>query len=425
MTAAVQAPVDLLNHQLKSLDIQQIDRYNGAYGDLNNDLYGKATKAYKKENVTEDEKQRRIFATSYEPSEEWWATNQKEYKKPEHDPLPEGFPEKVVSPTVWDGKVLINEPKKWTYNFTTEDINVLNAAYDHFVSLKVSNDSISRETFPIPADSGLFKQLQETDKEIKSGLGFRVLRGLPVDDWERIKQIVIFAGISSYVGGRRIKQGPKNIVHLRDITQLEADKRPAIVVKGQTSGNQVYHNDGSTGIVGLLTLGRAETGGLSQLASVGHTYNELAATRRDIVRELAKDDWKNKIFPDGKALIFPIDGDQIVSSYSRRPFFGFFEADADVPPLPTEKHLALDAIHFTAAKSGLDIELRKGDLEYLNNVLVFHARDASEDSEENARHLIRIHLENLEQPLPAHLREAFNTLNAGEAHDWPLEAWDE
>jgi hypothetical protein len=53
------------------------------------------------------------------------------------------------------------------------------------------------------------------------------------------------------------------------------------------------------------------------------------------------------------------------------------------------------------------------------------ARDASEDSEENARHLIRIHLENLEQPLPAHLREAFNTLNAGEAHDWPLEAWDE
>lgn len=101
--------MDLLNHQLKSLDIQQIDRYNGAYGDLNNDLYGKATKAYKKENVTEDEKQRRIFATSYEPSEEWWATNQKEYKKPEHDPLPEGFPEKVVSPTVWDGKVLINE----------------------------------------------------------------------------------------------------------------------------------------------------------------------------------------------------------------------------------------------------------------------------------------------------------------------------
>lgn len=96
------------------------------------------------------------------------------------------------------------------------------------MSLKVSNESISRETFPIPADSGLFKQLQETDKEIKSGLGFRVLRGLPVDDWERIKQIVIFAGISSYVGGRRIKQGPKNIVHLRDITQLEADKRPAI-----------------------------------------------------------------------------------------------------------------------------------------------------------------------------------------------------
>lgn len=143
----------------------------------------------------------------------------------------------------------------------------------------------------------------------------------------------------------------------------------------------MFHNDGSAGIVGLLTLGRAETGGHSQLASVGQTYNELAATRRDIVRELAKDDWKNKTFPDGeqllaplttgKPLFFAVDG-QVISSYSRRPFFGFYEADPDVPPLPTEKHLALDAVHFTAEQFGFDLILEKGDLEYLNNLRVFH-----------------------------------------------------
>lgn len=121
---------------------------------------------------------------------------------------------------------------------------------------------------------------------------------------------------------------------------------------------------------------------------MGRTYNELASTRRDISRELAKNDWKNKLFPDGawagcwgngtgwadsagKALIFPI-GQQVVSSYSRRPFFGFYEAESDFPPLPTEKHLALDAIHFTAERFSLDLELQVGDLEYANNLTVFH-----------------------------------------------------
>lgn len=53
------------------------------------------------------------------------------------------------------------------------------------------------------------------------------------------------------------------------------------------------------------------------------------------------------------------------------------------------------------------------------------ARNASEDSGENARHLIRIWLENKEQPLPAELKETFERLNAGQATEWPLEAWDE
>lgn len=42
-----------------------------------------------------------------------------------------------------------------------------------------------------------------------------MLRGLPVKEWDRTKQIAIFAGVSSYIGEKRIKQGKQNIVHLR------------------------------------------------------------------------------------------------------------------------------------------------------------------------------------------------------------------
>ncbi|WVQ82087.1 hypothetical protein IAT38_004215 [Cryptococcus sp. DSM 104549] len=408
---AVQSPVSALHDNFKALDIN-----NASAGTKKTNLV--------KRLLNEEEKKAKIFETSYEPSLEWWTANQAAYTKPANDPLPEGFPELADTPSLWDGRTLINEPERWLYRFTPEDIKLIDAAYDHFTSLSISNNDISRANFPIPADSGLYKALEKASQEIKTGLGLRVLRGLPVDDWKREKQITIFAGISEYVGSRRIKQGVQNIVHLRDITNLDADKRPAITVKGQTSGNQVFHNDGSTGIVGLITLGVAETGGLSQLSSVARTYNELASTRRDIVRELAKGDWVTKQYPDGKPLFFAVGDKEVISSYSRRPFFGFYEADADVQPLSREKHLALDAVHFTAEKFSLDLDLQKGDLEFFNNLTVFHARTSSEDSDKNQRHLIRIWHENLDQALPADLKELYAGLNSGVAHAWPLEAWD-
>ncbi|WWC94636.1 hypothetical protein V866_001483 [Kwoniella sp. B9012] len=340
MTAIVATPPAALHDTFQPLKIKPI----------HNDVYDA------------EEKKRRIFDTPYEPNLEWWTTNQAEYVKPSQDPLPEGYPDQVVSNSVWDGKVLINQR-------------------------------------------------------------FRVLRGLPVDSWTRSKQISVFAGISAYVSPRRIASpSGDNITHLRDITNIEADKRPPIVVKGQTNGNQVFHNDGSLGIISLFTLGVAETGGLSQLASVGQTYNEFARDRRDIVRELAKTDWKNKYHPEGRRLIHPVGDKHVISVYSRRPYFGFYGADEDVEPLPQEKHLALDAIHFTAEKFSIDLDLEKGDLEYVNNVTVYHARTASEDSEKNQRHLIRLWLDNEEQALPDNLVDEFRAPREGQR--WPQEAWD-
>jgi hypothetical protein len=112
-------------------------------------------------------------------------------------------------------RVLTFPAEKWLYQFTEVDIRHLNAAYDHFASLGLPNNDISRDTFPISEESELYKALEKAADEINHGLGLRVLRGLPVDSWTRAKQLVVFAGVSAYIGGRRIKQGKQNVVHLR------------------------------------------------------------------------------------------------------------------------------------------------------------------------------------------------------------------
>ena len=120
------------------------------------------------------------------------------------------------------------------YRFTSADIAILNAAYDHFVSLDLpgGNNAVSVDTFPIPSDTPLYAALKRAEAEIKSGLGFRVLRGLPVDDWGRNKQLVIFAGVSAYIGKVRLPKGKDYITHLR---QVESNWRRA------TADDQGYH----------------------------------------------------------------------------------------------------------------------------------------------------------------------------------------
>lgn len=120
----------------------------------------------------------------------------------------------------------------------------------------------------------------------------------------------------------------------------------------------------------------------------------------------------------------------------------------NVPALTKEQHLALDALHFTAESASLDIDLQPGDLEFFNNLTVFHARTASEDSPQNtyvllpfahrvktdiirdkSRHLLRIWLRNESHQTPrGPTQKRWDGLEASEVkfpvEAWPLEAWD-
>lgn len=55
-----------------------------------------------------------------------------------------------------------------------------------------------------------------------------------------------------------------------------------------TNDHQVYHTDAGD-IISLYTLGVAEEGGKSRIASSWTVYNELAKTRPDLIHTLSKD----------------------------------------------------------------------------------------------------------------------------------------
>ena len=139
----------------------------------------------------------------------------------------------------------------------------------------------------------LHDTLRAISRELHLGHGFKVVRGVPVDKYNREENIIIYTGISSHVAPVRGRQDhqwqgkPADVVvaHIKDLTkQVDASK---IGAPAYTTEKQVFHTDAGD-IIALFALGEAAEGGQSYLSSSWQVYNVLAETRPDLIRTLAE-----------------------------------------------------------------------------------------------------------------------------------------
>ncbi|KAJ3962407.1 hypothetical protein N0V92_000884 [Colletotrichum tropicale] len=301
--------------------------------------------------------------------------------------LPEGLPAQFKSDLVWEGSTLAND-YDWTYVLSTEQLDELDAALAHFKSLGLALGHINQETFPLPK---LHPELRKLSYELHNGHGFFVIRGLRVDEHTREENIIIYAGLSSHIAPQRGRQDrqydgkPADVVltHIKDLTLTK--EKGQIGSPAYTADKQVLHTDAGD-IVSLFALSTAAEGGTSKLASIARVYNEIAKTRPDLIHTLTQD-WQ-----------FEVEG----------------QAEA------------LDTLHFLGEKFAVSLDFQKGDIQYANNMGIFHARDGFTDTQEQQRHLLRQWLRDPEYAweTPEPLKERWGQLYDGvtpEAQVFPLE----
>lgn len=151
------------------------------------------------------------------------------------------------------------------------------------------------------------------------------------------------------------------------------------------------------------------------LSSTWTVYNELAATRPDLIHVLAKDDWPFDTYGREPpfyrtALMYYVDG-RVMLNVSRRLLVGApgNPRSAGIPGLTEAQAEALDALHFTACKYELRPTMEKGDMRFINNLGIMHRREDFVNDAGNSRHLIRLWLNNesLVWKLPQALRLAW------------------
>ncbi|KAL3493899.1 hypothetical protein BJX62DRAFT_248704 [Aspergillus germanicus] len=350
--------------------------------------------------------------------------------------LPEGFPTKLDSDLVWDGNNLA-ESYDWNYHLSDKDLEEVEAALVHFKGLNLPLSQINQTTFPLPS---LHTTLRSISKEIHHGHGFKILRGLPVDQHTRSENITIYAGLASHIAPIRGRQDTKTHtgepadVVLAHITDLSTTIDPnAIGAPAYTTEKQVFHTDIGD-IVALFALGEAESGGQSFLSSSWNVYNQLAGARPDLIRTLAEP-WVSE--EGGEVVSRPLlfyqpagdeQAERLIIQYARRGFTGYWgrPRNPSLPPLTEAQAEALDALHYLAEKSAVSLDFHKGDIQFVNNLSIFHARAGFTDSGEKRRHLVRLWLrdEELAWKTPEGLKARWEGIYGGvtpEKEVFPLE----
>ncbi|KAM0242200.1 hypothetical protein ACHAP5_007287 [Fusarium lateritium] len=333
-----------------------------------------------------------VYAPNYDKYQERTSKRLQEGNLPTS--VPDGFPTQLTGDLVWDGDS-VGKTYDWTYKLSPEQLDEIDQALQHFKGLGLSLGHISAETFPLP---NLHAELRKLSDELHKGHGFFVIRGVNVDKYTREENITIYVGISAHIAGERGRQDSKHngnpadvvLSHVKDLSSGQEDG--VIGSPAYTTDRQVFHTD--TGdIVSLFCLQTALEGGASRIASTWRVYNELARTRPDLIHTLSQN-WDVENFANSsnkryttRPLLYhqkatDSQPERVALQYARRYFVGFgaLPRSHDIPPISEAQAEALDALHFLGDRLSVSTNFAKGDMQYINNLAVFHARDAFTDS---------------------------------------------
>ncbi len=292
----------------------------------------------------------------------------------------------------------VADASRWTEELSREELDEIDAALGHAKSVSSNMLEIGREDFPLPH---LSARLARIEKELIDGRGFVLLRGLPRLDYSNDEMCLAYWGIGLHLGNPWPQN--KHGHMLGDVT----DQGKALddnTARGNELGGIAlpYHSDGSD-LVGLMCLQRPAEGGLSAVCNILAIHNELAETRPDLLAELYRPqpyDYRGEEAAGGKPWyevpVFTRWEERLFARYIR-PYILASQRHESAPritPLAEEAMQLLDEMTQDPRFAVL-MDFEPGDMQFVNNYHVLHARTAYRDDRESGqvRHLKRLWLE--------------------------------
>jgi Taurine catabolism dioxygenase TauD, TfdA family len=286
----------------------------------------------------------------------------------------------------------------YIWELTDADRTELAAALEHAEARTERTLDITVDDFPLPT---IGPKLEAAARELIDGRGVVLIRGVPVDRLGRDRASAVYWGMGMHLG-RLWPQNHKGHL-LGDVTdQGKSGYDPT------SRGNEIggvafpFHSDGSD-LVGLFCLDAGASGGASLVANAVSIHNELVREAPELAAELYEPfayDMRGEERPGSKPwYLMPVFTQKANRLFTRyiRPYILSARRHADAPPPTAAANEAMDLVDAMCADPTfhLSMDLRPGDMQFVNNYHVLHARNAYTDDRPNGkvRHLKRLWLE--------------------------------
>ena len=259
----------------------------------------------------------------------------------------------------WYGPDMTRRESEWLHCLSAQEVRELEQAAEPWARWSDGLAKITIGTFVLPA---LGAKLLKLRRELISGRGFGVLRGLPVERYTEAESQAIFCGVGSHLGMARSQNAQGQLLgHVRDLGVSSQD--PGVRVY-QTNERQTFHTD-SADVVGLLCLTNARSGGDSLLVSSYTIFNEMRQQCPDLLCRLLQPvatDRRGEV-PAGQAPYFLIPVfsyyEQFLTAIYQRQYIESAQRFSDAPRL-TEQHVqALDRFDQLANNPELHFSMRQ------------------------------------------------------------------
>ena len=299
----------------------------------------------------------------------------------------------LQSPAAWNGADLVNSDE-WTITLDPAQIDELRIALESIGSPGLGWLEADPKDYPLPAWENLIVGLRS---QLEGGLGFAVIRGLPVAGVSTDHARLMLWGIGQHLGYPEPQDAAGHLLH--DVVDTGKNLKTDNIRAYQTNLPINYHNDGADAFM-LLCFRSAQSGGRSRLVSAISVFNQILSRRPDLARVLqepfdfdARGQERPGAPPFQRVPIFNFHEGYLNVLY-KREYIDLGQRFADVPELTTQQIEALDLMDQVCNELSLEFVMKPGDIIVANNYDLLHGRSAFQDEPEavEGRHMLRLWL---------------------------------
>lgn len=331
--------------------------------------------------------------------------------------MTEATPAPIRGDCVWHGRD-IAQSRRWVRELDPADIAEIDDALRAVKRRGLAWQEVTSADFPLP---GTARLLADVADELENGLGIVQLRGFPVERYSEDELRAIWFGLAHSLG-RPVWQNKSGEMMraIRDEGREVGQRYGQIADGGGTflssyartlsNGQLRFHTD-RCDVVGLLCVRQALAGGASKLASSAAVHNAMLERRPDLAAALYEDVWRSRLGEEqgGESLAYPLPvfgqrGGRFTSHYSLT-YIEAAQRMAGVPRLTDRQREAIDMLMALAEELSFEMRFAPGDMQLVNNHVIYHARTSFEDDPgpDRGRLLLRIWLSMPNsRPLPEH-----------------------